>query len=185
MTKLFGSILVLALLLPACGGKQHTLAGDDAPAWVNQGSGAFKDAGKRVFYGLGLVSNVKNKALRVSSADNRARAEIGKQLETYSASLMKDYMAATSSGAATSEEQHIEQAIKTVSTTTLNGVMIVDHWYDPTDDTQYSLAKLVMDAFKGALDAASELDAKAKEAIKQNAEKAFDSLGAEEAKRGK
>ncbi|MBI2059140.1 MAG: LPP20 family lipoprotein [Nitrospirae bacterium] len=178
-----GALALLLMAVPACGGK-NTLSGDSgAPAWVNKGSGAFKDAGKKVFYGVGVVQGIKNPGMQKSTAENRARAEISKQMETYSASLMKDYMAATSAAGKSSEEQHVEQAIKTVSATTLSGVMIVDYWRTGEDgDTLYALAKLDFESFQNALGNANELSAQAKEAIKANADKSFDSLSKEEKK---
>lgn len=162
-----------------------------APDWVIKGSAAFKDNGSRVFYGVGAVSGVKNKPLARTSAEDRARAEIGKIFETYTASLMRDYMASTTGGAAvrstsaTAEEQHVEQAVKTFSATTLNGVIIIDHWVDPSDGTVYALAKLDFDKFKNNLDKMKELSAEVRDYVRKNAEKAFDNLSEEEQKRGK
>ena len=69
---------------------------------------------RQVFYGVGIASGIKNRALLISTADNRARAEIAKTLDTYVAYLAKDYMAATSSNEESTEEQHVEQALKTL-----------------------------------------------------------------------
>ena len=160
-----------------------------APAWVTKGSAAFNDNGVRVFYGVGSVSGVKNKSLARTAAENRARAEVGKIFETYTASLMRDYMASTTGGAevnaksATSEEQHIEQAVKTFSATTLNGVIIIDHWVDPSDGTVYALVKLDMDGFKNSIDKAKELNSEVRDFVRKNADKAFDRLETEEKKK--
>jgi len=160
-----------------------------APAWVTQGSAAFNDSGNRVFYGVGSVTGVKNKPLARTAAENRARAEIGKVFETYTASLMRDYMASTTGGAAvtgdtaTSEEQHVEQAVKTFSAVTLSGVVIIDHWTDPADGTEYALAKLDINNFKNSLDKAKELNSEVRDFVRKNAEKAFDKLEAEEMKK--
>lgn len=160
-----------------------------APAWVTKGSAAFNDNGVRVFYGVGSVSGVKNKSLARTAAENRARAEIGKVFETYSASLMRDYMASTTGGAevnaksATSEEQHIEQAVKTFSAATLSGVVVIDHWVDPSDGTVYALVKLDMDGFKNSIDKAKELNSEVRDFVRKNAEKSFDRLETEEKKR--
>src|SRR5210317_2006372 len=128
------SIAVASLF--ACGGKKEdsgegNLKGVEYPEWVMKGSGAFGGEAGRVFYGVGSVSGIKNHALARTTADNRARAEIAKIFEVYSASLMKDYMASTTAGdmSASSEEQHVEQAIKTFSAQTLSGVQVVDHWF--------------------------------------------------------
>jgi hypothetical protein len=188
--------MVIALALPAavaaCGGGQQTNEGQlsantpvvEYPEWVNKGSGAFGGE-KKVFYGVGSAAGIRNASLARSTADNRARSEIGKVFETYSASLMKDYAASITAGdmSASSEEQMVTQAIKTFSATTLNGVEIVDHWIHPTSGEIYSLARLDIAGFMDQIDKAKDLSAKVKEQVKRSAEKAFSDLDAEEAKR--
>jgi len=184
--------VTLALAMPlavACGGSkqegQLTPGGPvvEYPEWVNKGSGAFGGE-KKVFYGVGSASGIRNHSLARSTADNRARAEISKVFSTYSASLMKDYSASTTAGdfSASSEEQRVEQAIKTFSANTLNGVEIVDHWIHPTDGTIYALARLDIEGFMSQIDRAKELSEKVKDAVKRAAEKSFADLSAEEAK---
>jgi len=183
MTKVL--VVVAVVLLAGCGGKQ-VLMPKEAPAWVIKGSGAFKDSGEHAFYGVGSVTGVHNKPLAVTVAENRARAEVAKTFETYSASLMKDYAASTTGGAAitsqspSSEEQHIEQTIKTFSAVTLSGVAIVDRWEDPDHDAIYSLARLDLKSFQEQVKKMQELNANVKAYIEKNAEKAFDDLSAEE-----
>jgi hypothetical protein len=184
---------MFALALPAifaCGGEKKQegqLSANTAvveyPEWVNKGSGAFGGE-KKVFYGVGSASGIRNASLARSTADNRARAEISKVFETYSASLMKDYSASTTAGdfSASSEEQMVTQAIKTFSAQTLNGVEVVDHWIHPQTGEIYSLARLDIQGFMDQIDKAKELNAKVKEAVKRSAEKAFGDLEAEEAK---
>lgn len=184
--------LTLALAMPmalACGGStqtgQLTASGPvvEYPEWVNKGSGAFGGE-KKVFYGVGSSSGIRNHSLARSTSDNRARAEISKTFSVYSASLMKDYAASTMAGnpEESSEEQHVEQAIKTFSANTLNGVEIVDHWIHPTDGSIYALARLDIDGFLDQISKAKELSAKVKERVKRAAEKSFGDLAAEEAK---
>lgn len=185
--------LMFALALPmaaACGGSGTkegavTPGGPvvEYPEWVMKGSGAFGGE-KKVFYGVGSASGIRNNSLARSTADNRARAEISKVFETYTASLMKDYSASITAGdfSASSEEQMVTQAIKTFSANTLNGVEVVDHWIHPTDGTIYSLARLDIAGFMDQIDRAKELNAKVKEQVKRAAEKSFADLEAEEAK---
>jgi len=62
----------------------------DGPEWVYKGSGAFDVDKGKVFYGVGVASGINNKALLISTAQNRARAEVAKVMETYVAVLSKD-----------------------------------------------------------------------------------------------
>ena len=110
---------------------------DGKPGWVNRGSGAVATDEKRAFYGVGLANGIKNPSLLRTTADDRARAEMAKLLEVYSASLMKDYQASSNG----KEEQSVEQAIKTAANASLRGVEIVDR-YIAADGTVYALAQL-------------------------------------------
>jgi hypothetical protein len=131
-----------------------------------------------VFYGVGAASGIKNAAMLRTTADNRARAEVAKVLESYVAVLSKDYMASTTAGdmSASSEEQHVEQALRSFSQTTLHGAEIVDHWKDPEDGSLYALCKLDLLAFKGALDDFEELDEKVRDYVRSNADKMHEEL---------
>ena len=143
------------------------------PRWVVLGSGAFEDQGNKVFYGVGLASGITNKALLRQTADNRARAEIAKILQTYISALGKDYMASTISSdmKKASEEQHVESALKTFTKTTVRGAQIVDRWVDPADKVMYSLCKLDLLQFKEALHDHKDLDSKIRDFVRKNADK--------------
>jgi hypothetical protein len=188
LVKYLAIAMMAGGLLVSCGPKPgnapKSFDGIDYPDWVMKGSGAFGGEAGRVFYGVGSVSGIKNHALARTTADNRGRAEVGKTFEVYTASLMKDYMASTTAGdmSASSEEQHVEQAIKTFSATTLSGVVIVDHWYHP-DGTVYSLAQLDLNAFKDSLDQMKELSGKVRDYVRKNAERSHMDLEREESKR--
>ena len=177
-----GFIIILLELSGAAGCAKKLPHETKAPAWVTQGSAAFKDSEKKLFYGVGAVTGIKNKPIARTAAENKARVEIGKVFETYTASLMRDYMASTTGGAAvagntaTSGDLYIEQAVKTFSAVTLSGVMIIDHWRDPADGTAYALAKLDIINFKKRLDKAKELNSEVRDFVRKNAEKAFDKL---------
>jgi hypothetical protein len=179
-------------LLTGCSGKKAVVESSSTPPeWVIKGSTAFNDSGKKIFYGVGAVTGVHNKPVAISASESRARAEIAKIFETYTAALMKDYSASVTAGGAvtqsssTHEEQSIEQTIKTFSSATLSGVMIIDRWIDASDGTIYSLARLDMGDFKNSVDTMKELNAEVRDYVKKNAEKSFDDLAEEEKKRGR
>ena len=187
-----GFILLIAMsLITGCAStekvtKTTPIQELDAPEWVMKGSGAFGGEKGKVFYGVASAYAIKNFSLLHAAADNRARNEVAKVFQFYTASLMKDYAASTVANdlAVTSEEQHVEQAIKTVTSMTLSGVEIVDHWQHPASGEFFALARLDLDKFKDNFDKVQTLDKKVKEYIKDNADKMHDELGKEEAKRG-
>lgn len=183
-TRFLGAVALTLPLVVSCASKPAPPAQPVAPQvkypeWVNKGSGSYNDG---ALYGVASASGIRNRGLARSTADNRARAEMSKVMETYTASLMKDYMSSTSAGDAVSEEQHVESAIKTFSASTLNGVQIVNHWTHPVDGTIFALARLDMHQFSDQISRAKELSAKVKERVKHAAKKAIADLEAEEAK---
>ena len=185
-------IVALGLFVSGCTGaktltKDTPIQDKNAPVWVMKGSGAFGGEKRKVFYGVGSATNIKNVSLLRTSADNRARNEVAKVFQFYTASLMKDYADSTSAGEAnvSSEEQNVEQAVKTITAMTLSGVEIVDHWQDAQTGEFYALARLDLDAFKDSMENANELDAKVKNYIKNNAERLHQQLEKEEEKLNK
>jgi hypothetical protein len=179
-----------AIMLAGCGGNKAVKAeapvaaapiAAAGPAWVNQGSGAFNDGN---FYGVGIASGIRNRALAIDTADSRARAKIAEVFNTYIAKLSKDYMASTTAGdmKSSSEEQSVTASLKSFTKMDLAGAVPVDHWMDPADGTMFSLVKLDLTGVKASLESAKQLNAKVRDYVKANAEKAFDELAAQEAK---
>ena len=178
--KLYLLLLAAVLPLAACGGNK-VVAGpiaNNAPEWVNKGSGAFADGGVSAFYGVGVVQNVRDKALAMEASDTRARAAVAKTLDSYISALTKSYQASTSAGdpAKISEEQNITSTMKALTDISLRGAVIVDRWQDPTDKTMFALARLDLEKFKAALDQANQLDAKVRDYVRANSDKAFTDL---------
>jgi hypothetical protein len=183
-------ILCLGLFLIAgCAGTKNITATTPiqelkAPEWVLKGSGAFGGERGKVFYGVASATGIKNYSLLRATADNRARNDVAKLFQFYTASLMKDYMASTMAGdvKVTAEEQLVEQAIKTVTSMTLPGVEIVDHWQHPATGELYALARLDLGAFKDNFEKVKELDAKVRDYIRKNAERLHEELERQEKK---
>ena len=116
----------------------------DAPDWVNNGGGRVDG---RVFYGVGSSSGVANVGLSRKRAAAQARNEIGLLINSYSASLMKDYSASISTGdlSNSSEEQLVESVVKTFTSELLVGVEVKNYYTDPNSNTVYALAELDLD----------------------------------------
>lgn len=176
--KLIG-LMMVTLLLAAC---------SSTPKWVEKGGGYMNEKNSKSFYGVGGVSGVKNEPLARESADNRARADLAKYMDTYTSYLMRDYAASTTAGDFTksSEEQNIERALKTFVSTNLSGVAVVDRWEkeEKSGKTIYALAKMDLETFKEQIGRMTELNAQARDFVRKNAEQAFDRLQQEEDKRG-
>lgn len=146
----------------------------NAPAWVLKGGGAFTDDEKdRSFYGVGSATGVKNYSLARIVADDRARNDLAKMIAFDTRSLSKDYLSHTTAGdfSSTSEEQHAETAIKTLTASTVSGIVISNHWEHPYRNEIFSLAKLDLEWFKRNVDQYKELSKDIREAIKESADK--------------
>jgi phenylalanyl-tRNA synthetase beta subunit len=134
---------------------------------------------------VGSVKGVLNEPLAWDAAQNRARAEIARNFETYTAYLMRDYAASTTAGDFTrnTEEQNIERAIKTFSAVTLSGVQQVDRYKDEKTNTYYVLTKLNLQDLKDQLTQAKELNSQVRDFVRKNADRLFERLEKEEEKR--
>lgn len=174
--KKLALICAAGLLLWGCAS-----TGPKKPDWIMKGSGAFKD-NKKVMRGVGIAENIKSEALRRTTADNRAIAEVSKQLSVVSTSLMRDYMSSASATEEekTSGEQFVENTAKTFASNTISGIKISDRW--DNGKVTYSLAELDIEELRALTDNIDKLSEQVKEHIKENAEKAFDKLEAEQEK---
>jgi hypothetical protein len=172
----FSVLASVGLALFACGGPKR-------PDWIMKGAGAFKDKTKTL-YGVGVAEGIQSEALRRTTADNRAIAEISKQLSVISTSLMRDYMSSTAipAEAQGNEEQYIENTIKTFTDNVVSGVTVTDR-YQEKSGTLYSLATLNIDQLTDLAGKVKGLSQGVRDHIKANAESAFDKLAEEQAKR--
>ena len=172
----FWLVMSLALGLTACAGP---------PDWVEEGSGAYNKEGEKALYGVGSIIGVKNEPLAWDAAENRARAEIAKNFETYTAYLMRDYAASTNAAdfSQPTEEQLVERAVKTFTATTLRGVRPIDRYKDEDTYSYWVLAKLSLDDMQRMFGESQELDKGVRDHVRENAERLFDELEKEEAKR--
>lgn len=178
LVRLMGSGLAVVMLvtMTACGGP---------PKWVKKGSGPYNDKDAKVFYGVGSIVGIKNEPLAWDAAENRARAELAKNFETYTAYLMRDYAASTNAADFTksTEEQNVERAIKTFTAVTLNGVRPVDRYKDDKTGTYYVLARMSLKDMQDAIEQAKELNSQVRDFVRRNSERLFDRLEKEEEKR--
>jgi len=177
VTRFTGSALAVLLLLglTACGGP---------PSWVKKGSGVYNEKDSKSFYGVGAVTGVHNEPLAWDAAENRARAELTKSFQTYTAYLMRDYAASTTAAdfSKSAEEQNIERAVKTFSAATLSGVRPIDRYKDADTGTYYVLTKMSLKEMQDTLEQAKELNAQVRDFVRKNSEKAFERLEKEEQK---
>ena len=179
MKKLLWMIVLVTVgaVAHGCVGTGSSAAAVVLPEWIQRGSGA-ADGDEHVFYAVGAKSGIKNPALLRAAADNLARAEMQIVFERFVAVLMRDYAAREGSPGTfvTSEEQLVEQAIKTLAGGILSRLQIAKHWIHPVDGTMYALARLDLAAFLAQLDKSKALSARIKTRARRSAERAFAEL---------
>jgi len=187
---LFMSMVFLAVFMFAGCGGDEPVAPDtgmdslaDAPKWVLMGGAAFPADQGRAFFGVGSSPKMRDRSMQRQRSKLRATDDLASQMETYIASLQKDYAASTSDGDAESVEDHFEVVRKQVTAQTLSGVQFADIWMDKTNGEMFVLVKLDFVAFKDSIEKAKELNGQVKEYIRQNSERLHDELRAEEEKR--
>lgn len=140
---------------------------EGAPIWVTQDCrDHFKD--EPVICGVGSVSGVDSPSLARNTAMARGRTEISRYLTTQVRSIITDYQA--QKGGKT--EQEIEDQSTQISEMTLSGSRMASYFIGK-DGTYYSLMVLELDAFKESVEASSTIDQELKQALIDNANKAF------------
>ncbi|MDX1410586.1 MAG: hypothetical protein R3351_00365, partial [Nitrospirales bacterium] len=83
------------------------------------------------------------------------------------------------------EEQNVERAVKTFTATTLNGIRPIDRYKDEDSQSYYVLTKLSFKEMQETLAQAQELNSEVRDFVRKNAQRAFEELEKEEAKRRK
>ena len=161
-----------------------TVSDYQGPEWVNKGSGAFKDgSGEKVFYGVGIASDIRSASLRRSAADDRALAAIAVQMKTTITRMAEDYGEAigrsTTKGNESTEKEGYEVGFRALVKKTLPGAKIIDHWEHPSKNELYSLARIelkAMEAMEKKIDSHKELSDESRDAIKKKAQKLFEEM---------
>lgn len=140
---------------------------EGAPIWVTQDCrNHFKD--ELVICGVGSVSGVDSPSLARNTAMARGRTEISRYLTIEVRSIITDYQA--QKGGKT--EQEIEDQSTQISEMTLSGSRMASYFIGK-DGTYYSLMVLELDAFKESVEASSTIEQELKQALIDNANKAF------------
>ena len=173
----------LALALAACGGGKTVVESDlgikGAPDWVNKGTQVLNDKDGRLFHGVGSSTALGDEALQRSTADDRARAEVGRMLSTYLDVVSNDYSASAGTGSNASADQSVTRQIKAVTKTNLAGSKIIGRWKDARTNTVYSIAELDLKQVKTTLENANSMNEDLRRYIGRNAENIFDKVSKE------
>ena len=155
------------------------------PAWVLRGSGAFLEEGDyKVMVGVGMAWQVKDAKFARSMADNRARAALARVFKAYSKVLMKHFTeVARESDAGQEGARRVEAAIMAFANASAGGVVVVERWVNPIDNTHNSLARLDLESLRTALAATAASDSDTRDFVMATARTAFERLKLKSEKR--
>lgn len=169
-------MLGATVLLAACSGKtlvKSDLDIKDAPDWVNKGTAPLEDRGGRLIHGVGMAPAMGDQSLQISTADDRARAEVARVLSTYMDVASSDFASATNNA---DNEQAIARQIKSTTKVVLSGARIIAHWRDKPTGNIYALAELDMKQVQDTLKTVEGLNEDMRIYLEQHGDNIFDSM---------
>nr|MCS5621355.1 LPP20 family lipoprotein [Nitrospinaceae bacterium] len=139
--------------------------------------------GEKVFYGVGIASDIRSTSLRRSAADDRALANLATQIEATVKRLSKDFQEitgrSTAAGKDSTERENVAQAFKVLVNQTLSGSKIIDHWEHPAKNEFYSLARIELKTIEKKIDSHNELSDESRDTIKKKAQKLYEEMAKE------
>jgi hypothetical protein len=180
-----GLILTSLTLLALAGCSSKTMVESDlhikgAPDWVNEGTQMLNDKDGRLFHGVGSAAPMGNESLQKSTADERARAELARVLNSYLSVASKDYSAAASSGDESVSEQSVSRQIDNLTQINLTGARIIGRWRDTRTGTLYSIAELDMKRMKETLEKAEQMSPGLRDFITRESDTLFDRIAGDD-----
>lgn len=153
--------VLATLLLAGCSGKtlvESDLGVKGAPDWVNEGTQILNDKGGRLFHGVGQAPPMSDQSLQISTADNRARAEVARILSSFIDVVSRDFSSAAGSGEEIVSQQSISRQSESLTKTNLSGARIIGHWRDRKTGFVYAIAELDLERVKQVVAANQELN---------------------------
>jgi len=172
-------VLLLALGLAACAGKtqvESDLGIRGAPDWVNEGTQYLNDRDGRLFHGVGHAPPMDDNALQISTADNRARAEVARILSSYMDVVSNDYSTHAASTGRSINQQAVSRQINNLTKVNLTGVKIIGHWKNEETGDVWSIAELDMAQMQDTLDKVNDMNADLRRYISDQGGNIFDNL---------
>jgi hypothetical protein len=177
------SLAMLVAVISGCGSEptqvESNLGIKGAPDWVNKGSNILSTKDGRLFHGVGSASPMGDMALQKSTADDRARAEVARELSSYLDVVSNDYMASAKSGDTGVNEEAVSRQIKNTTKINMAGARIIGSWRDPKSNTIWSIAELDMQHVKSTMAGVNDMNADLKRYIETTADNIFDRVAKE------
>lgn len=181
---LYAACAFLCAFVAACSGGATKIESDlgikGAPDWVNEGTQAVSNKDGRLIQGVGSSPPLGDQSLQMSTADNRARAEIARVVSTYMDVLGNDYLASARQADGYVADASIQQQINSVSKVVLNGSRILGRWKDEETGVIYSFAELDLKKVQDIVKANQSMNEGLKVYLLDNSNVAFDKMAKEQ-----
>ena len=187
MIRLILGVIAMATVVATAGCGKNVTTPDEqlpnefagAPEWVLQGCSAYwgDDGGARLC-GVGDAKLGSNMSMARTKATSRARAEIGRTLETKVKSMIKDFQEQVTDGESEMTAEQFTSTTVLLSKSTLNGTSVMDTWFSPTRQV-YILVALDVESFSNSVKAMDEMSDKLRTFIEARAKKSFTELDEE------
>jgi enamine deaminase RidA (YjgF/YER057c/UK114 family) len=160
----------LAAVAIACGGGSKTLrqdvVSDGTPAWLAEGTGAFRGDGSKKLQGVGVASGVAEPRARRRQADGAARDQLQAAVDALAKALAK----------AGDSPQDVNAVTSLARKAAGQVAAIRDHWVTPDGDER-ALAVVELDALKRALQGV-EGEERMRQEMFANLDRAFEQVAA-------
>jgi hypothetical protein len=173
-----GTLLLMAGLLTGC--SSNKLEGDlgikGAPDWVNKGTQVVDDKGGHVIHGVGMAPAMPDLSLQTSTADDRARAEVARVLNSFMHVVSQNYSAAAGTGKDQQVDQSTSRQIQSITDQNLSGARILTHWPNPKDGSLWAIAELDLNQVKASVANAKDMNAGFRDYFNAHADNIFDSM---------
>ena len=173
MKRFVPPLILSVLFLAACSSNttiESDLGIDGAPGWVNEGTQAVDNDDGQLLHGVGMAPPMGDTSLQKSTADNRARAEVARILQTFVDSTLNDYTASVGDSA----DMNIEREIRTATKLALSGSRILGHWKHEETGDIYAFAELSIESMDEMIAKADNLSASFKKFYDENNKANFD-----------
>lgn len=172
-------LFAMTMLLSACAGKtmvESDLGMSGAPDWVNEGTQYLNNKDGRLFHGVGQAPALGDDSLQLSSADNRARAEVARILSSFMDVVSNDYSSAAASEGRQVSQQNVSREISNFTKVNLTGVRIIGRWKNEKDGTVFSIAELDMKQMQSTLSAVNDMNSDLKRYLSSEGPNIFDKM---------
>jgi ribosomal protein S20 len=184
MIRFFLGAAVLAAVVAMAGcGKKVTTPDEQlpsefagAPSWVLEGCTTFwdDDDGARLC-GVGDAKIGRSMSIARTKATSRARAEIGRTLETKVKTMIKDFQEQVTDGESEMTAEQFSSTTVLLSKSTLNGTAIQETWVSQTNQL-YILVALDIETFENSVREMDEMSSQLRAFIEARARKSFTEL---------